>query len=348
MIPVAAIIMAMLVFTKCSKEDSSDSSELLNQEVSEAFQLKVGNNIKLFLNKVETYKQNPLLKNDETIQTDSALWYLESCFNYSYGFPNQFYKSFKTDTLYFTLDLAGNQRVSMTALTAKYEQMIDEVRQVYHASGFEQKGLSLINLQWASTSAESISFIVNVVTGEKTDNTPPPPVLAGPFGDEDNWWYGEMEGRCGEFLMDSDAAKQLMLAMNTTLPDPVGNFFVINPTTIVRTGGEPDVRRETDPNPTDNLYDYYLFFGIEEIGPVELCLYRNPMNTYYGYLRYLLLTKIRNEEFDPIYSLINVEDMVGSWSFVNETTRKYFHKGWFNYGIKIHYMNEPDYPIQLD
>lgn len=330
-----------LLMTRCSK-DNVESNFNNKPEVPEAFQLKVGNDIRQFLTKVETIKQNPLLKNDETIETDSALWYLESCFNYSYGFPNQFYKNFKIDTLEFTLSLAGNQRVSMTALAAKYEQMIDEVRQVYHASSFAQKGLALINLQKASTTAESISFTVNVVTGEKTDNIPPQPVIEGPFGNEDYWWYGEMEGRCGEFLMNSDAAHQLMMAMNASLPDPtVGNFYVINPVDVERKGGRPNVRRPNDP--LDNNFDYYLFYASEAVGTVDLCLERNTMNAYYNHLRYLGLEKIKEDEnLGSMYSLIGITTMFG---YKDETFLSgnnfwnFYHEGTFQYGIKVYYMD---------
>lgn len=340
MIPVAVIIMAMLIFTKCSKEDSSDSSELLNQEVSEAFQLKVGNDIKQFLTKVETHKNNPLLKSNETILVDSALWYLESGFNYCYGFPNEFYLSFTIDTLHFTLDIEGNQRVSMATLASKYEQMVDEIRLVYQASSFELKGLSLINLQQASTSTESISFTVNVVTGERTNNIPPQPVLSGPFDDDDYWYYGENKGRCVEFNLDSDAAQQLMITLNASLPDPSGNFYVINPVEVERKGGEPNVRRPNDP--LDNQFDYYLFYASEALGTVDLCLERNTMNAYYNHLRYLTLNKIKDDEgLGSMYRLIGVTDMIGYYideDLPNIVARNYYHKGWFQYGIAVHYM----------
>ena len=241
----------------------------------------------------------------------------------------------------FTLSLTGNQRVSMTALAAKYEQMIDEVRQVYHASGFAQKGLALINLQKATTTSESISFTVNVVTGEKTDNIPPQPVIEGPFGDEDYWWYGEMTGRCNEFLGNSDAAQKLMMAMNASLPDPTGNFYIINPVFKERRGGYSNVRRPNDP--LDNHFDYYLFYASEAVGTVDLCLERNTMNLYFNQLRYLGLEKIKQDEnLGSMYSLISITDMLGDKEEVflsGSSIWTYYHESTFQYGIKVHYMD---------
>lgn len=334
------LILGLLSLINCSKERELTVGND-QHAVSIEFQTKVTQDILQFLDKVEVYKSNPNLKSDESMDVDSALWYLESCFNYSYGFPNEFYKTYQVDTIYLTLELTGNRRISMNALIAKYEQMIEEVRSVYHGTAFEQKGLALINLQEASGTTESIHFAVNVVTGEKTNDIPPQPVLEGPFGDEDYWWYGEMLGRCNEFEGESDAAKQLMMAMNASLPDPIGNFYVINPVEISRTGGELNIRRPNDP--LDNSFDYYLFYASEEVGPVNLCLERNTMNAYFNFLRYLGHQKIKEDEgLGSVYSLICITNMFGDKKeiFVSGSyIYNYYHNSIFQYGIKVHYMD---------
>jgi hypothetical protein len=339
---IVAVMAAALIYS-CSKEIAESE---VTQPYSD-FDLQISNNIKGFIAGVSYQMENPDLKSDESFSIDSALWYLESTFNYCYGFPGEYYRQYEIDTFMLTLNLTSDNRVSMNELTAKYDIMLQEITDAYYNVAFEEKGLSLINLQEATITEDEVSFSVNVATGEK--GIPPQLIISGPFVEDDDWWYGEMEGRCNEFLNDSDAAKQLMIAMNATLPNPIGSFHVINPTTINREGGKPNLRRETDPNPPDNLYDFYLFYGTEQISPVELCLYRNDMNIYYGFLRHLLLIKIRNEEFNSLYSLINVVDMVGRYNSISyPVQREYFHEGWYNYGIKVHYISEPDYPIQLD
>ncbi len=150
-----------------------------------------------------------------------------------------------------------------------------------------------------------------------------------------------MLGRCNEFEGESDAAKQLMMAMNASLPDPIGNFYVINPVEISRTGGKLNVRRPNDP--LDNSFDYYLFYASEEVGPVNLCLERNTMNTYFSFLRYLGHQKIKEDEgLGSTYSLIGVTTMIGTYEttyFNGKASVNYFHKGTFQYGIKVHYMD---------
>jgi len=334
-----------IYFSACQK--SGEEIAATPETEITAFDIKVGNAINSFIDKVAYQKENPGFKSLETISTDSALWYLESTFNYCYGFPNEFYKSFAIDTLSFSLLLSGSE-VNMTDLTDKFNEMIQEISTTYHAVAYDEKGLSLLNLAEATIENNLLHFTVQVVTGEKGE-VPPSPVLDGPFEDGDEWWYGEDEGKCEGPVIESDAAQQLMLAMNATLPDPEGNFYVINPVEITKKGGYPDLRRPGDIE--DNLYDYYLFFGSEEIGEVELCLNRNAMNTYYSYLTYLLKVKIITEELNPSYSLINIESMTGFWEptvFDGIIVKKYLHRGKFMFGIKVNYYVEaPGFPTEL-
>lgn len=123
---------------------------------------------------------------------------------------------------------------------------------------------------------------------------------------------------------------------------------MINPEEVVKRGGDQDTRRVGDIE--DNVYDYYLFFGTEDIGTVELCLNRNVMNTYFMYLNYLLKTKIVQEDLSPYYTLISVEDIRGISDFVNPSinnNRYYYQEGNFRYGIKVCYVEAPDFPIDL-
>jgi hypothetical protein len=330
-----------IYFSSCQK-----GGEVLTETQVTAFDIKVGNAINSFIDKVAYQKENPGFKSLETISADSALWYLESTFNYCYGFPNEFYKSFAIDTLSFSLLLSGSE-VNMTDLTDKFNEMIQEISTTYHAVAYAEKGFSLVNLQEATVDEGLLHFTVQVVTGEKGE-VPPSPVLDGPFEEGDNWWYGEMKGRCENPEYDSDAAEELKLAMNATLPDPEGNFYVINPVEIIKEGGDPNVRRSGDIE--DNLYDYYLFYGSEEIGEVELCINRNAMNTYYSYLTYLLKVKIITEELNPSYSLINIESMTGFWEPAEVDgiiIKKYKHRGKFMFGIKVNYIEAPGFPTEL-
>ena len=165
----------VLLFAGCSKE----VDEIRQEKSISAYDLKVGNSINSFISKVEYHKAYPDLKSLETISADSALWYLESTFNYCYGFPNEFYKSFAIDTLSFSLLLSGSD-VNMTDLTDKFNEMIQEISTTYQAVNFGEKGLSLVNLQEAAVDEGLLHFTVQVVTGEKGE-VPPSPLLDGPF-----------------------------------------------------------------------------------------------------------------------------------------------------------------------
>ncbi len=64
------------------------------------------------------------------------------------------------------------------------------------------------------------------------------------------------------------------------------------------------------------------------------------MNSYYVFLKHLLLTKIINEELYSSYSLIGVRNLRGkSNSDMNPNDLQYFHEGYFDYGIKVYYID---------
>jgi hypothetical protein len=218
--------------------------------------------------------------------------------------------------------------------------MKQSVSDIYHQVEYTDKGLAVVDLKTSTISETQLSLNVQTITGNKGIK-PPWPVVEGPFKEGDDWWYGEMIGRCNEFLGNSDAAQQLMMALNASLPDPTGNFYVINSVFKERTGGYANVRRPNDP--LDNNFDYYLYYASEAVGPVDLCLERNTMNFYYNHLQYLGLEKIKEDEgLGSMYSLIGITGMFGSYFITNpygNTSINYYHQGTFHYGIKVYYMD---------
>jgi hypothetical protein len=72
------------------------------------------------------------------------------------------------------------------------------------------------------------------------------------------------------------------------------------------------------------------------------------MNWYYSSLEYLVFTKIKDEVLSPYYSLISVSSLIGEKNdVVNPGNYEYYHEGSFNYGIKVYYIDAPDYPQEL-
>ena len=336
---VAAAIM-VLVFA-CSKENTNDKP-VAKHELT-AYENHINKTLKDFKQKMEIIRTNPNLKSGESVPADSAVWLLEATINFSHAFPNEFYSEFETDNLTLTVNRNEDGSVDLNVLTNKYDEMKQAVSEAYHDSGYEVKGLAVVDLIETTVTESEIIINVQAITGSRGVDPGPGFGVDGPFVEGDDWWYGEDEGKC-DTATSSDAAQQLRIAMNNYIPDPSGNYFFINLFQIDRTGGDPNVRRSGDPEPPNNVYDYYLYSASEAIGPVNddmKCLEYTEMNVYFSYLKYLLFTKLP-QSMPPGYSIVTVLNMVGTWNFIGQTTQRHFyHRGYFQYGEQIFYDEEP-------
>jgi hypothetical protein len=349
-ISVAAFVVAVVtlsIFNSCSKQEVGDKVVAGKQVILSDHDKMINNAIKSFRAKVNYIRENPGYKSGEVLEADSAVWYLEATINYSHAFPNDYYGQMKIDTSYITLTRNNEGKVDMNELALKYDQMKLGVSNAYYNSGFGEKGLVLVDLTEETFKSDEITVKIVAVTGEKNSSTPPGFGIEGPFVEGDDWWYGEDKGKC-EFTYESDAADQLQIAMNNYIPDPSGNYTFTNLTTVIKKGGDTDLRRPTDPEPPNNDFDYYLFSASEEWGQVTddiLCLEYGEMNIYFNYLKYLLYTKIPNQELTSGYCIESVIELEGTYGYVGQNIH-YYHKGTFQFGIKL-YRNPDDIAIEL-
>lgn len=337
-----ALISFLAITNSCQKEVTVNPGKI----TPSSRDIYIGKIIGNFRDKVNFIRQNPDYKSGETIQPDSALWYLEATFNFSHAFPNEHYYRLKADTIYISLTANTEGAINFTDLALKYFEMKEVISNVYYNSGFEEKGLVSVDLEEELSYQNSeILFKVISVTGEKNNNIPPAYGIDGPFVEGDDWWYGEMAGHCDSHTWDSDAAQQLMIAMNNYIPDPNGNYVFVNLFQKELMGGDPEIRRTGDPEPVDNQFDYYLYSASETIGPVDddiLCLSYPEMNQYFSYLKYLLFTKLP-QDMPTGYGIVTVIDMSGTWNWIeNQLYRKYYHKGLFQYGERIYIASSPE------
>ncbi|MBC8488847.1 MAG: hypothetical protein H8D45_22725 [Bacteroidetes bacterium] len=335
---------AIIIVFSCSKETgfNKESEKVNNPQLSD-YEVKVNKTIKDFKEKMVYYRENPHLKSGESVPADTALWYLEATINYSHSFPNEFYIEMQSDELTLMVPKNGSGEVDMVVLTQKYDEMKAEITNIYYNSGFEEKGLVLVDLSETSQTADEITFTAETVTGNKGPDPGP-----GPFVEGDNWWYGEFRGHCFPHTWDTDASQELEQAMNDYIAEHNAGLFFIHQTDRYRKGGDPNIRREGDPDPPNNVYDYYLYSSSTEYGTVTdeiLCLDYMEMNVYYDYLKYLLYTKIPDEDLPPGYRIEIIVGMSGYFEPDGPYTH-YLHEGNFKYGYPIGY-DEGEGPDEL-
>ncbi|NOX45490.1 MAG: hypothetical protein GXO89_00750, partial [Chlorobi bacterium] len=305
--------------------------------------LKVNALIKNFKQKVAYYRKNPTLKSDESLPADSVLWYLEATINYSHAFPNEYYAEMESTELVLTVPVDNSGEVDMAVLIQKYDEMKASITTVYNNSGFDNKGLVLVDILGSSQISGEITLEVEAVVGNKGIDPGPGPFVVG-----DDWWYGEFFGHCYPHTLDSDAAQKLALAMNSYITTQNTGFFFTNATNVTHKGG--DFRRDGDPEPLDNIYDFYLYSTSTENGTITdengvLCLNYNEMNVYYDLLNQLVYTKIPEAEMPPGYKIEKIMWMLGDKEDVEPYTH-YYNKGKFKYGYPIAYLNGES-PVDL-
>ena len=332
------LIATAALFNACSKQEST-VNPASEQQLSPQ-DLKINNTIKNFRDKMAYLREHPGYKSGESYTADSALWLLEATINYSHTFPNDYYGQLITDTLYLTLSTNDVGEVDMNELAQKYDEMKASISAVYHSKAIDNKGLVLVNLEDISFKSDEVTIEVVAVTGERTNESPGGGVgIDGPFSPDDNWWYGEDKGKCPPHTWEFDAAKQLQAKMSLAIPKPTGNFFYTNLTTIIKSGGDPDLRRPNDPDPEDNMYDYFLYHVSSQNGDISddvLCMESIEMNIYYDLLHELLFNKIPGEDVPAGYCIESVISMTGEPANEDEY-QVYYHFGTFQFGLKVNY-----------
>jgi len=352
-ISIAAIAIVM-VFS-CAKENTTDKPTAKHELT--AYEVHINKTLKDFKQKMEFIRANPLLKSGESVPADSAVWLLEATINFSHAFPNEFYSEFETDSLTLTVNQNEDGTVSLDELTARYDEMKEEVAEVYHNSAYEEKGLSAVDLEISGETANEI--IVSILTNVGSKTTPPdPPVGSGPFLEEDDWWYGEEYGYCYDHTVFGDASIMLYDEAVNLVPDPNGNYGFINLFMFSIEGGDPYFQRDQTP---DNYLDYWLYYSVEGDPQIPfdeeemLCVEWQEMNSYYVYLKNLMFNILPNdylpEELNKYgYSIESFNDL--DWKKYDPqppytTFTKYLHKATFTYGIKINIGEGEEGPQEL-
>jgi hypothetical protein len=325
----------MVMVFACTKESVIDKP-ITKHELT-AYETHINKTLKDFKQKMEYVHANPHLKSGESIPADSAVWLLEATINFSHAFPNEFYSEFEIDSLTLVVERNADGTVDMNELTSKYDEMKQAVADAYHNSGYEVKGLAVVDLTETTVTVSEIIINVQVITGSRgVDPGPGGFGINGPFAEGDDWWYGEEAGNCDENGAEgSDAAEQLQNEIANEIPDPSGNYFFINITEYIVEGGDQLIRRPNDLE--DNHIDYYLYYANSIIGLSSdtSCVEWPEMNLYYSLLKFLIFSYLPSN--DPeLYGkcIVEVMDIQGYSQWINNVIHQK-HRLTAKFGIKV-------------
>ncbi len=306
-VAVSAIIVSVLIFNSCSKQENECRINAKEQSIklsdeNQAFIIRLID----FKEKIDYIKQNPDYKSGEMMDASEAVKSMEDLFNVSHGFPDEQYGNTKTDTTVVVIDVDNNEEVLMDDVATKYEEIKTIVIQYYYNSGFTEKGFLLLDLEKGEIANNQMEVSVRSVTGEKDDGWEP-------FGEDDDWLYGYGMGRCDYTQDTTDAAEEIQKALNKHKPlvsPPPGYRFVYDLDEPIPLYHEDILNYPNPENPPPaNYMDYLIFYVTESSGNftlgVEDCLIPDEMNFHF------------NGEEEIIYEILPVElEKPSNWTFM--------------------------------
>ncbi|MCD4695369.1 MAG: hypothetical protein K8S16_03925 [Bacteroidales bacterium] len=262
-----------MVINSCSKQEAVEQINDQKQEVKMSDEdITFCNKLVEFKKKVEYITETPGFKSGEIMSVDSAIWYLETLFNATYGFPYEQYTNTKTDETVLQIDINANGEVSLDDVVAMYDEIVNIVTQYYYNSGFNEKGFLLLDLEQGEINGNQLEIGLRSVTGEKGEGWEP-------FGPDDDWLYGNFLGRCDYTQDTTDAAEEIQKALNNHKPlvyPPPGYHFVYEIDELITLFGDEY---------TDESGDYLIFYIDNENGNFtwdEECLQPDEMNFHFN------------------------------------------------------------------
>jgi hypothetical protein len=269
-----------LMLSACKKDHQNQIVQNTGEEVYwTAEDLKIQNNILSFQDKIK----NNSFKSGETLELDSAVWYLEALMNYNYSTPDSSFVNLTVDTTFeFNLpvndDLVDFSNLSEAAF-AMEEHIVNYLNNMPNSIKF----MVVADVHIKDDDFKSGSKTLSITTGygsEYIDN----PSAYTPFGENDYWLYGyPFFGGCEtNNATSSDAAEEIEYKINNPNvswddPYPAGSYVVNVGIQTIESWSYPN----PDDDQEDNWLDYLMYAEVDNnILFADLCLEPEEMNFY--------------------------------------------------------------------
>ena len=260
---IMAIIFAVLVFQRCSKEKIDTTNLDSQQDQDEYFLIK---KIHRFIDLAEQNRNGLSLKSGEKVIIDSAFFYIDATFNYTYCFHTSKYNKMHWDTTYTEFPVDTESEVLLDDVLIAYNDAVDKVRLKYIAISDTTKKLVAVVFEDMGTNANNhrqVRIISQIGTGTSTGS-----ILgtSGNFNIDDEYWFEEGSYRCDETgeegapdILEYEIYFKYLPAFppnyrvwfsNSEIYSPVYSSFQIDYT-------------------PDNYCDYRIFYADNEINTID-------------------------------------------------------------------------------
>jgi len=324
---IAMISLLMVSIMYSCKKEIEPNQQTTEQSVEYTeFELKLAKQLKNY----KTQMENPL-KSDLTQSIDSARWYLEALFNVENAYTEAPYRISRQDTIFHSLELDGQGFAKSEDVANMYNSMLQ----------------SLTNLEYEIADPNIIPVFGSLSLVENDDDEASFMFILNfgfysnyyyPFTTSDNWYFGNMLGKCdGTQLWVSDAGIKLKGKLNNPLIQWIkpGTWISIESGTAFYYE-YPDVNNE---NPESNV-DYMIYY--EEASSLQ-CLEYDELNFYLSKAHEIFYTY--NNQYLPNTNLPGKRIPGKHFIDVNIWTPsdpgiKYQHNYSMRYGVRVSLPND--------
>ena len=177
------------------------------------------------------------LKTEEFISPDSAMWYLEALFNVQQAKDTTF-DDVVTYRRNYSLSVNTNGTVNMSDVAIIYNQLVADLQTELQNIDADYKFLIIADLQ--ESTMKSGDFEMELTAGLGIN----PLVYYEEITTDDNWYYGNMLGRCdGSYFGQSDAGQELKRRFNNPkmeIPFPHNAWINVFTTRVLSNADYPD------------------------------------------------------------------------------------------------------------
>jgi hypothetical protein len=310
-----ALLMVMLAVTSCKKESEPTKKQNLNP-----VDQKLSNMIESF-----KIKGQSNLKSGEKLSIDSTVWYMEATANYTYGDGMRPTERTATDSIFVTLPIDPQQRVTLSDVWNKYEQMIDSIRVSYNSLADAEKQLIAVDLKVKTLTSTSITLKITptFAVGQLPTNRP---------CDFDTitsyiWW-----NNCFPFpgaICPTDAAEEIEKRIMWCRGIPAGNYWFEEPQFVIATGGGAN-----NPNwpGIPNYYETLMFFNTSTKPNFHGILSPTECNFYLNGTKWCIYTPDDLGGYKPAGKSFISVNVQGDAQFPLNSSQ-YFHWASIQYGI---------------
>lgn len=264
----AIVIATSTVIYSCQKEQTgTNKSENQTEQSFKDAQLE--KRIISFRDKIDLIRENPTLKSGtDPMEIDSAVWYIESTSNLTYGDASFDSQEFVVDSAFIIVPVTNGQ-ILWTDVQVAYDQVIDSLSAHNANITANEKQLIVADISLKETDENTVTF--EVTSGFGTDGT------TG-FNNHD-WYWGWELGTCdgSGYGVGWDAANKIAQLANYNIAVPMGNSYY---TDVEYKYVYPYDYEDDDGNPL-------LFADFQEYTLVHQCLSTTDIAGYKSNLMYI-------------------------------------------------------------